>query len=190
LDQATTPPKFCLGQVFIHRVRNAELQQDHLETGSTTTSPILNYVDKIHTDCSLSQGEQLVQQVLKGQCGEDEPMDTENYRYQILNIWRNISDTSPIQQRPLVVLDTESPRMSDLHAPQLMVKTTNTGDLKWYFVPEMTKGEALVFVQYDSDASKNLSDMCLHSSFEIPGAKDDLPTRQSVEARLVIKYKK
>lgn len=56
---------------------------------------------------------------------------------------------------------------------------------KWYYFPEMTKDEVLVFKQWDSDPHLS-GRMCFHTAFKDPSAPDDAPARQSIECRIMV----
>ena len=50
-----------------------------------------------------------------------------------------------------------------------MTKLTSspiTSKARWYYYPRMTRGEVLIFKQYDSSAT-DLSSMCFHTSFDV-----------------------
>ena len=149
-----------------HMVRNVEKGGD--------------YVAKVHTDYSLGQGKQLAEKAL----GKE--LDTSEFYYRIVNVWRSIMK-EPISQNPLAVLDTSSVKEEDISRIHLMLNNDRTDEHSWYYYPEMTNDELLVFNQYYSGG--NLSDLCYHTSFEIPKVPN-LNPRESIESRFLVMYKK
>jgi len=53
---------------------------------------------------------------------------------------------------------------------------------QWFYFPQMTRDEALVFKVFDSDASK-LSRFTAHSAFDDPATPPGAPPRESIETR-------
>jgi hypothetical protein len=53
---------------------------------------------------------------------------------------------------------------------------------EWYYFPEMTRDEALVFKVFDSDAAQP-SRFTAHSAFDDPATPADAPARESIETR-------
>ena len=127
--------------------------------------------------------------------GADVRLD--NYsRYACFNVWRSI--TPPPQDLPLAfcaadgiapgdevealtVLD--APEM----APQLLRSLTAvyrpSSAHRWYYFPDMSPDEVVVFKTYDSDRGRARA--VAHSAFEAPDCPPDVPPRRSVEARIV-----
>ena len=52
---------------------------------------------------------------------------------------------------------------------------------EWFYFPEMTRNEALVFKVFDSDTS--VTEFTAHTSFEDPNTPPDAPFRESIETR-------
>ena len=159
---------FC----FMHCIRNSSRINNNSE--------VLDYVAKIHIDYSIDQGKELVKDILK----MNKHTWNSEYKYQILNVWRNISSDS-ITQNPLTVVDTNTLHSNDIIPIQLAIKAE--ANLDWYYYPHMNNEEILVFKQYDSSQS-DLSKLCFHSSFELPYMTSTGSPRESVEARLVVVY--
>jgi hypothetical protein len=53
---------------------------------------------------------------------------------------------------------------------------------EWFYFPQMTRDEALVFKVFDSDAGKP-SRFTAHSAFDDPATPADAPPRESIETR-------
>ena len=90
-------------------------------------------------------------------------MDYKRGRFAVINVWRNISDSEPIRNYHLAVMDGQS-----VVAPDDFIKydfipndsnriesyylnAARASNHKWFYFPEMMKDEVLVFMQYDSD---------------------------------------
>jgi hypothetical protein len=59
---------------------------------------------------------------------------------------------------------------------------TYNPDHRWFYFPEMTRDEALVFKVYDS-AKDGRARFTPHTSFSDPTSAADAPPRQSIEVR-------
>ena len=117
-------------------------------------------------------------------------------RFAIVNAWRNISD-QPITQNDLALCDARS-----LVAPDDFIDTEfkteaygvnlqyrlnyqNAHRHRWYYYPLMTKDEFLLFKQYDSKRDIT-GRYCFHSALNSPSENQNLPTRQSIEVRVLL----
>jgi hypothetical protein len=62
---------------------------------------------------------------------------------------------------------------------------------EWYYYPHMTRDEALLFKQWDSEGALPTgrdgadSSFCLHTAFWDPTTESDSPDRASIEVRCV-----
>ncbi|MPT48948.1 MAG: hypothetical protein E2598_11105 [Sphingobium sp.] len=123
-------------------------------------------------------------------------------RYAHYNIWRTFSP--PPQDVPLALCDSTSVLPGDLiRADALFDPVDKPGappifgfegfllrhnpDHRWYYYPDMTRDEALVFKTYDSDRTHP----CLvpHTGFDDPTCPDGVPARASIEIRAVAFFK-
>ena len=55
---------------------------------------------------------------------------------------------------------------------------------RWFYFPEMTRNEALVFTCYDSKTDGRAR-FSAHASFHDPNVPADAPARESMEIRLL-----
>lgn len=127
-----------------------------------------------------------------------EKYEDENVReFMIINFWRPVHMSSPIEHMPLGVLDSGSVSMDDLVSSglkgfALTGKITNQLSLRhnttqdWYYYPRMTVNEvlALRLFHLDKDRSDYEFGGCYHSAFENPLAPKDAEVRQSCEHRV------
>jgi len=112
-------------------------------------------------------------------------------RYAMYNIWRTF--TPPPQDFPLAVCDARSMAPTDE-----VTVTAISGELsgevvhdtasyvhnpahRWYYFPDMTIDEVIVFKSYDSDPTR--TSRVAHTAFTDPTCPPGVPTRASVEMR-------
>lgn len=125
-------------------------------------------------------------------------------RYLYINLWRSIDDDAPIGKDPLAVLDqtsltegvgSEDYIEADFHGmdpasgykysmKQYYLNEKNSDDHRWFYFPNMTKDEVILFKQWDSDPEKP-GRICFHTSFDDPLSSTEAPTRQSIEVRFI-----
>lgn len=109
-------------------------------------------------------------------------------RFAIIQVWRAIN--RPIQANPLALADAQSVAMEDLlvaerrypHRVGQTYRLKYNPDHRWFYFPEMTRGEALVFKVYDSQ-NDGRARFTPHTSFIDPSSPDNAPPRQSIEVR-------
>ena len=105
-------------------------------------------------------------------------------RCQIMNVWRNISET-PIMNNSLAACDATSVAADDIGgfaAPTLQ----STAHHRRCYYSRMARHEALLFVHWDSAWARHRP--TFHSAFVDPTAPADAPHRESIESRLLIVY--
>jgi len=118
--------------------------------------------------------------------------DLKGSRIVMVNAWRSIG-TTPLRNFPLGVCDNRSVRPVDLIPCKLpgteleVVYATHNARHKWYWFPEMTKEEVLLFKTFDSEKPDECT---LHSAFELVDAPCDAPTRASCEVRVLCLFPK
>eukprot|EP00929_Paragymnodinium_shiwhaense_P094315 TRINITY_DN54814_c1_g1_i1.p1 TRINITY_DN54814_c1_g1~~TRINITY_DN54814_c1_g1_i1.p1 ORF type:complete len:581 (+),score=74.91 TRINITY_DN54814_c1_g1_i1:84-1745(+) len=117
-------------------------------------------------------------------------------RYVLFNAWRSISDTEPVQNHHLAILDASTLSVDDLVAIDLhyetfssesmQVRKTSQGAARhqWLYFPGMTKDELLIFKQYDSDAAAPAR-CAVHCAIEDPAVDSTAPPRESIEVRAI-----
>jgi len=113
-------------------------------------------------------------------------------RYAMYNVWRAISP--PPQDFPLAVCDAQSVVPSDEVTVTAITEERNSGDIvhdttgfvhnpahRWYYFPDMTIDEVIVFKSGDSDSTRAVR--VAHTAFIDPTCPPGVPTRASVEMR-------
>jgi len=141
--------------------------------------------DNMHSDFTPRAALETLQQVVPP--GEWEEM--QKGRILQLNLWRPIA--GPLRTLPLAVCDASSVR-PESHVATPLVRpdfasefTTLAHDpaQRWYYLPDMTRDEVIVFKNYDSDAA--MPPFAFHGAFADPTAPPDALPRESIEVRVV-----
>jgi hypothetical protein len=133
-----------------------------------------------------------------------------NKRFMILNVWRNVDRKNALKRLPLACLDCQtvhdddvfdwvppqgSPRVCDgfTSHPDNYVPTTQCIEPMarhvWFYYPEMTFSEALMFKTFDSAADvtrEGLARACFHTAFHNTATKPNDPDRHSCEVRVLV----
>lgn len=183
--------------VFHHQVRNKERNNGRPNEIATS---IQGYANGVHSDTHPESAEGAYAFIAT-------QVDSEfrQGRYLYMNLWRNIDDTNPVLANPLAVLDqtsvtkgvdSEDYLESDFYGEdpnsgfrftvkQYRLNQKNSDIHKWYYFPNMTKSEAILFKQWDSDPARE-TNLCFHTAFEDPTTPPGAPTRQSIEVRMMI----
>lgn len=123
-------------------------------------------------------------------------------RLAILNFWRPTTQ-EPVKRNPLAVCDATTMCAEDMlvfvnrvklgtlgkhhrmPVPILNTVVRSRRGHKWFYFPEMTRDEVLVFKTFDSSDVQPRNGVGVHSSFEDPATPSDAPSRKSIEARVV-----
>jgi hypothetical protein len=134
-------------------------------------------------------------------------VDVEKFRkgrLAVLNFWRPLS-REPLKRNHLAVLDATSIGDDDVVLCRHPAKGENYSFLKyyrlpvpfintlirpnpthrWFYFPNMTRDEVMVFKNYDSIDIMPKSGVGMHSSFNDPQTPADAPPRESIEVRVV-----
>ena len=113
------------------------------------------------------------------------------YGFKAINVWRPIA---PVECNPLAVVDGSSVVREDLRLCRLNASRSGMADSygwnmayspaqRWYYAPDMTPDEALVFILIDSVPSG--VQFGGHTSFNDPNSKPNAKPRQSIEVRTI-----
>ena len=164
--------------VFDHTLRSGD--EDTRETRK-----VREPVKAVHNDYTEWSGPQRVRDLLP-----DEAEALLRRRFAIVQVWRAIA--RPIQSDPLAIAHARSLRTADLIAserryPDRVGETYQVAydsGHRWYYFPEMTRDEALVFKVYDSETDGRAR-FTAHTSFGDPNTPDGAPPRESIEARTI-----
>jgi hypothetical protein len=142
------------------------------------------YARMIHADYSIPNALNNVQEALEGKGLPPWDPKAKGARCQIMNVWRNISET-PIMNNSLATCDATSVAADDIGgiaAPTLQ----STAHHRWCYFSRMERHEALLFMHWDSAWARHRP--TFHSAFVDPTAPADAPHRESIESRLLIVY--
>ena len=117
--------------------------------------------------------------------------------FMIINFWRTVHMSQPLQHMPLAVLDSSSVEPDDLVSSGLRGFTTTgritnqlslrfNADQKWFYYPRMTTSEVLALNLFEcyKDEAEPFVRNTYHSAFEEPNPVGDVEERQSCEHRV------
>jgi hypothetical protein len=163
--------------VFDHTIRTG----DEAARAATNARPP---VRGVHNDYTENSAPRRLRDIL----GDEEAEKRFAKRYAIIQIWRPIRGN--VFADPLAISDGRSiPREGFiLQQRRYRHRTAETYHIayhpahQWFYFPEMTRDEALVFKVFDSDTSKT-SQFTAHTAFEDPTTPADAPPRESIETR-------
>ena len=141
-------------------------------------------VKGVHNDYTEASAPQRLREIV----GEAEAERRMKKRWAIIQVWRPIR--GPVLIDPLGICDGRSIPQKGFIRVERRYKY-RTGEVyhiahnpahEWFYFPQMTRDEALVFKVFDSDAGK-LSRFTAHSAFDDPATPADAPPRESIETR-------
>lgn len=143
-------------------------------------------VKRVHNDYTEWSGPQRVRDLLPA----DEAEALLRHRFAVIQVWRAIR--LPIQSDPLAICEAGSMVAADMIAserryPDRVGETyqiSHNPDHRWFYFPEMTKNEAMVFKVYDSDTDGRAR-FTAHTSFDDPTTRPGAPPRESIEMRTI-----
>lgn len=116
----------------------------------------------------------------------------------VINFWRPVRPMrGPVQKTPLAVCDPGSVRMEDIVPVNVcrdtmgyikMLDIAYNEDQRWYYYPDMTVDEVLVFktFQYFKHQSGPELNTCFHTAFQHPYVPPGAEERHSCEYRVRI----
>ena len=164
--------------VFDHTLRSGD--EDIRETRK-----VREPVKAVHNDYTEWSGPQRVRDLLP-----DEAEELLARPFAIVQVWRAID--RPIQSDPLAIAHARSLPATDLIAserryPHRVGETYQVAyspDHEWYYFPEMTRNEALVFKVYDSETDGRAR-FTAHTAFADPNTSRNAPARESIEMRTI-----
>ncbi|CAF9935786.1 hypothetical protein IMSHALPRED_010350 [Imshaugia aleurites] len=139
----------------------------------------------------MDNDEETARMNLRRNLGDAEAERWLKKRWGIINVWRPIGDT--VLQWPLGLLDSRDIKADQNTAP---IFTRNnykshfsalkySPGFKYYYVNQLTTDEALLFVDYDSAKSSQLSGLA-HGAFQDHSTSDNAPLRRSIEVRVLV----
>ena len=179
-----------------------EIQQPNmlLRRGHNTANPFFGSV--VHNDYGLTADDYEENTAAfaseeQGKVWRDRYECDDVRGYMVINFWRTVHMTQPLQHMPLAVLDASSVERDDIVSSGLRGFTvsgrvTNQLSLRfneeqrWYYYPRMTTSEVLVlnlFECHKGDQSNKVYNS-YHSAFEEPFPSGTVEERQSCEHRV------
>jgi len=184
--------------VFDHTVRESSNTNLNAEAGGSAAP-----VPRVHCDYTIDGApRRLIQLGKEGifsrrkgrDLTDDEVAVLAARRFAFINVWRSIDPAQPIQQKPLAVCNENSVPLEDkfLYEIAFPDRTGENYSLKfnkkheWYYYPEMTAEECLIFKVYDK--KENGPRFVFHTAFDDPRSPPDAAPRISIEARAIAFY--
>ena len=163
--------------VFDHTIRISDDDSQRLEGARPT-------VKGVHNDYTEKSAPVRLREIV----GDEEAERRLKKRWAIIQVWRPIR--GPVMIDPLGICDGRSiPQKGFIRVERRY--QYRTGEVyhiahdpahAWFWFPQMTRDEALVFKVFDSDMSVP-SRFTAHSAFDDPGTPADAPPRESIETR-------
>lgn len=120
----------------------------------------------------------------------------------MLNLWRSIDLENNIQVMPLAVLDMTSLTFDDMVAADawggassqqqhlVSYRLAYNPEQRWYYFPEMTPDEMLIFKQYDTRQVDPTLRQVYHGAINVPGTPENAPLRHTIEVRVLALFDK
>ena len=115
-------------------------------------------------------------------------------RFQIINIWRPLTD--PVEDYPLALVDARSLKADHLvdterrapnHIGEIQLALYDP-EQRWYYYSEMRPDEVLLFKTFDS-ADGGTRPCSIHTAIHLHNAPADAKPRESVESRAFVFYR-
>jgi hypothetical protein len=163
--------------VFDHTLRVSD-EEGQKAVGARPT------VKGVHNDYTETSAPRRLREIV----GDAEAERRFKKRWAIIQMWRPIRGTVMID--PLGICDGRSIPQKGFILVERRYQY-RTGEVyhiahdpahEWFYFPQMTRNEALVFKVFDSDATKP-SRFTAHSAFDDPATPADAPPRESIETR-------
>jgi len=163
--------------VFDHTIRTGD---EATQTATNARPPVKG----VHNDYTEKSAPQRLRDIL----GDAEAERRMQKRWAIIQVWRpirgnvlidplGICDARSIPQEGFILLERRyKHRTAEVH--HIAYNPAHV----WFYFPEMTRNEALVFKVFDSDASQ-VARFTAHSAFDDPNTPPNAPPRESIETR-------
>jgi hypothetical protein len=166
--------------VFDHTLRSGDEAE---REAKLIREPVLS----AHNDYTEWSGPQRVREVMGAQA--DALLAS---RFAIVQVWRAAfsNPAEPIVSNPLALADARSVAPEDLliaerrypHRVGQTYRLRHNPGHRWFYFPEMRRGEAIVFKVYDSEKDGRAR-FTPHTAFDDPSTPAAAPPRQSIEVR-------
>ena len=142
----------------------------------------------VHNDYTSKSGFVCLREQLR-----DEAETLARGRFQIINVWRPLSD--PVEDYPLALVDARSvepeqivdtERRAPNHVGEIQLALHDPGQ-RWYYYSSMRPGEVLLFKTFDS-IDGGTGRTTIHTAIKLPDAPPDAKPRESIETRAFVFY--
>ncbi|KAJ3743709.1 hypothetical protein DFH05DRAFT_1242656 [Lentinula detonsa] len=182
IKELTGASKVVLFDHTIRRRRPGELDSD-----PSKRQPVSN----VHVDQTSKSAVDRVRRHLP----ESEAPELLKNRFQIINLWRPISN--PAYDWPLTLCDFRSIDKDRDLVPIALLYPDREGETygvkynpehKWKYLKGMTPEEIVLIKCYDSAEDRGVSDLTPHTAFEDPSTPEGSPFRESIELRALVFY--
>lgn len=210
---------------FDHNVRSSGRAGSKLEAEGSTQAVIQEPAGMVHNDYTKVSAPRRLQQLAQVPKSDNDVLKSRlqneqsvvhptivqqalngEQRYAFINVWRNIR-AEPVASIPLACVNAQTQSMDELLTFQIIYAdrigenyfTRYSPRHEWNYFPGMTRDEALVIKQWDSegdiakgkdDNGRQLSTFSLHSAFMDPTSALDAPARESIEVRCIVIWDK
>jgi hypothetical protein len=178
-------------RVFDHTLRRRAPGRPPLDGTGGSFATVREPVGRVHADYTPFSGPERLRLALGD---ETETARRLQQRYLILGLWRSLNPT-PLLDAPLALADTRSVSLSDLVPNDLIYRerrgqtytVLHSPEHDWYYYPQLTRDEVLVFMHYDSArATQPCTGASPHTAFEDPTTPATADPRQSLELRVLV----
>lgn len=168
--------------VFDHTVRTADKSR-------LTERWVRETVHAVHNDYTERSAPQRVRDFLPA----DEAEAALKRRYGIVQTWRSIAPR--VESEPLAMCDGKSIPDKGFIPYQRRYKDrigetyhiAYSPDHRFWYFPQMTRDEAMVFKVFDTDRSAGVR-FTAHTAFDDPTTPPEAPGRESIEMRALVFY--
>lgn len=166
--------------IFDHTLRNGDEAEQ-------AAKKLREPVRVVHNDYTEWSGPQRVRDLLPA----EEAEKLLQGRVAVIQVWRPIKGNAV--RDPLAICDARSMAPRDLLPAERRHKD-RIGEIyqikhnpahEWYYFPNMTRDEAIVFKCYDSETDGRAR-FTAHGSFDDPNTPADAPPRESIEMRALV----
>ena len=147
--------------------------------------------DRVHVDYTVASGPKRAADVLGADAVERTLAG--GGRIMQVNVWRPIR--GPVRRSPLALADAGSVRPADLIATDQrfpdrvgeIYQLAHGEGQRWYWVPEMERGEVLLIKGWDS-RDHGCARFTPHGAFQLAGQDPGAPARESIEVRTYVVF--
>ena len=172
-------------EALAYNWRHRRLEKDFVPGGA------VGYSSKPLATFHMDNDRETAELNLRRNLGDTEAERWLGKHWGIINVWRPIGET--VLQWPLALLDSHDIKAGE-NTESIFTKNNYKShfsalkyspDFKFYYVNKLTTDEALLFVDFDSSKSSQLSGLA-HGAFQDHSTPDDAPLRRSIEVRVLV----